>query len=258
MSDSNAYGEAFYSDRHALTRSSAQIVVQAVSELIQPKSVVDLGCGVGTWLSVFKAQGSQEVLGLDGPYVKPELLEIPRECFLPFDLSTPVRLEREFDLAMSVEVAEHLQAQHAPQFVASLTRLAPVVLFSAAIPFQGGIQHVNEQWPDYWDALFEREGFVCIDALRSALWNRAEVFYWYRQNALLFVRRSHLEQHPVLQRMHALHGGVPRALVHPESYLLKCAPASVRAAAASVAQAVGRAVRTKFPARAIAKGDIGR
>ena len=113
-------------------------MVPLVLQLLPVRSVVDVGCGDGSWLVVFRKLGVKEILGIDGEYVDPGLLQIPQDCFQAFDLAKPFSLGRVFDLAVSLEVAEHLPAECAPGFVECLTRLAPSVLFSAAIPFQGG------------------------------------------------------------------------------------------------------------------------
>ena len=129
------------------SRNSADVVVPLVTRLVQPTSVIDVGCGTGQWLAAFKRHGVSDVLGVDGPYVERKQLEIGQQEFLPHDLEQPLWIDREFDLALSLEVAEHLSDSIAEQFVETLSRLAPVVLFSAAVPGQGGEKHVNEQWP---------------------------------------------------------------------------------------------------------------
>lgn len=139
------YDERFFEELREGARSSARAVVPLVMRMLAPASVVDVGCGLGTWLAVFAENGISDFLGIDGSYVDPLRLEIPRGRFLPHDLSTPLRLDRRFDLAVSLEVAEHLPGSAAETCVGSLAELAPLVLFSAAIPFQGGTNHVNEQ-----------------------------------------------------------------------------------------------------------------
>jgi hypothetical protein len=91
-----------------------------------------------------------------------------------------------FDLAISVEVAEHLPPSHSGRFVKELVALAPVVLFSAAIPLQGGVDHQNERWQSYWQGLFEREGYRALDVIRPRVWDDPEVTPFYAQNALLY------------------------------------------------------------------------
>jgi len=129
---------------------SAEAIVPHVIRLTQPGSVVDVGCGTGTWLSVFKRHGIEEICGIDGDYVERTNLEIPSKCFIAADLKQSVSMSQKFDLVVSIEVAEHIPPQNANVYIESLVGLGPVILFSAAIPFQGGIEHVNEQWPDYW------------------------------------------------------------------------------------------------------------
>lgn len=213
------YDERFFEELREGTRSSARAVVPLVMRMLAPASVVDVGCGLGTWLAVFAENGISDFLGIDGSYVDPIRLEIPRERFLPHDLSTPLRLDRRFDLAVSLEVAEHLPVSAAETCVGSLAELAPFVLFSAAIPFQGGTNHVNEQWPEYWADLFEKRGFAPVDCVRGEIWSDRRVEWWYAQNTLLFVSRDRLgkiaatgfelERTPVSRL----------ALVHPRQYL---------------------------------------
>jgi SAM-dependent methyltransferase len=188
-------------------------------EFVQPRSVIDIGCGIGTWLRAFMEAGVDEVVGVDGDYVNRAQLMIPHSSFYAHDLEQPLRLERKFDLALSLEVGEHLASQFAPVLVGSLTRLAPVILFSAAIPGQGGTNHVNEQWPEYWEYLFDTEGFVQTDPLRPQLWYDNRVDPWYRQNLYVFIERKLLEANG---RLSALpRGGRDDDLTLVSKYILK-------------------------------------
>lgn len=92
-----------------------------------------------------------------------EALAIPRECFAAVDLNKAFEADRRFDLAISMEVAEHLAPEISANFVRSLTRLSDIVLFSAAVPGRGGTNHINEQWPSYWSNLFRNENFEVVD-----------------------------------------------------------------------------------------------
>lgn len=213
------YTDAYYESLRAGARRSAQVVVPLVLRLVRPWHVVDVGCGQGTWLAVFREHGIEDVWGIDGAYVDRGHLEIPRERFLPWDLTHPLRLDRSFDLAVSLEVAEHLPASSARVFVESLAALAPVVLFSAAAPYQGGQSHVNEQWPAYWAELFAARDYVPVDCLRRRLWDDDRVEWWYAQNLLLFADLRHLELLPLLRQEHERAGGTAPALVHPKRYL---------------------------------------
>jgi SAM-dependent methyltransferase len=213
------YTEQFYQHQKEGSKRSAREIVPLVLRLIQPRHVIDVGCGIGTWLSVFRELGCEDILGVDGEYVDKRLLQIPAEKFLTYDLTKPLRLNRQFDLVVSLEVAEHLPAACAETFVDSLTRLGPVLLFSAAIPFQGGTHHINEQWPDYWVRYFQARDFVVLDPIRKQVWDNQHVEYFYAQNILMFVRRDVLESHPILQKAAETTALAQLSMVHPQRYL---------------------------------------
>lgn len=216
------YNADFFKELRDGAHQSAEVIVPLILSWVKPSSVVDVGCGDGTWLSVFQSSGVKDILGLDGSYVLSDMLQISEEYFLPKDLSQPVSIERTFDLAMSLEVAEHLPAESAPVFVDSLTRLSEVVLFSAAIPHQGGTNHINEQWPSYWAALFATRGYVAIDILRGEIWNNPAVQPWYAQNSFLFVKSDRLSNYPVLEAAASQTSFLGQSVVHPTIYLQHC------------------------------------
>lgn len=188
---SATYDEDFYRGQREGSGASAAAVLPIVFGLLgAPSSILDVGCGVGTWIAAAAELGVSDAVGVDGDYVDQSKLLISAERFRARDLVEPLRLERKFDLVMSMEVAEHLEPQHADGFIDSLTRHGDTVLFSAAVPGQGGAHHVNEQWPSYWLPKFAERGFVCFDVLRPAIWDDARIESWYRQNLLIFARET--------------------------------------------------------------------
>ncbi|HEV3136481.1 MAG TPA: methyltransferase domain-containing protein, partial [Pirellulales bacterium] len=214
------YTDQFFEYHRDGSLKSAREVIPVVWQFVQPKSVVDVGCGIGTWLSEFKNAGVADCLGVDGDYVDRGKLLIESERFQARDLEKPLDIGRRFDLAVSLEVAEHLPAAVADTFVESLTRLSSVILFSAAIPHQGGDHHVNEQWPEYWQARFARHGYVVVDCLRRLLWRNGNVKEWYRQNLLFYVDRGRLGDYPQLADAFERAGENPLlSIVHPEYFL---------------------------------------
>jgi SAM-dependent methyltransferase len=217
--DATPYTPHYYDLYRQGSRHSAEVVLGLVFELVRPLSVIDFGCGIGAWLAIAQEQGAEEICGLDGPWAAAAELEIPIESFVSCDLTQPVDLRRRFELALCVEVAEHLPEESAATLVRSLTLASPVVLFSAAIPGQGGVDHLNEQWPSYWATLFRIFDFVSIDCLRSALWLDERVEASYRQNLMLYVERALLPRF----RDQAGSGPVsddPMPLVHPRVFEL--------------------------------------
>jgi hypothetical protein len=169
---------------------SAHVVVPIVLEFIQPASVVDFGCKHGEWLSVFRQHGSSRLLGFDQPKRVRHGLLIDETEFRVADLRERVTLDERFDLAICVEVAEHLPAAAAAPLIDALTSAAPVVLFSAAMPEQGGLGHFNEQPRRYWLDLFARHGFAAVDCLRPRIWQDRRIAWWYRQNLFFFYDAS--------------------------------------------------------------------
>lgn len=215
------YTEDFYNFIDDSALRSAKEIVPLVMKLIQPKRVVDVGCGLGTWLSVFQEYGVEDILGIDGDYVDERMLKIPQQCFLPYNLVKPLKIEQDFDLTISLEVAEHLPKENAEQFVDTLVSLGPAILFSAAVPYQPGKCHFNGQWPDYWISHFHQRGYTVFDCLRMKLWQNENVEWWYSQNMFFFVKESCLDKYPLLKQEIDNSDMTPPSLVHPNLYLLQ-------------------------------------
>jgi len=215
----SAYGRERFAARAPATRSSAEAIVPFIIETVQPRSVVDVGCGTGSWLAVVTENGVPRIVGIDGDWIDRDQLEFPAEYFVARDLvHDRIALDERFDLAVSLEVAEHLPAEMAASYVRELVGLAPVVLFSAAVPFQGGTGHRNEQWPTYWERLFRAHDYIGVDCVRPLFWNDERVRYFYAQNAVLYVERTKL---PDLRDFRGVSemGSPVRSLVHPHLYL---------------------------------------
>jgi SAM-dependent methyltransferase len=191
---SSLYDEQFFNSIEAGSLEAARVIVPILLGFMRPTSVVDFGCGRATWLKAFQENGVAEVLGLDGPYVDSNKLLINSRDFISVDLVKPVRLGHRFDLAVCLEVAEHLPAKGARNLVGSLAAAAPVVMFSAAIPGQAGTNHVNEQWPKYWEDMFSKLDYRRLDAIRPLIWFDTRIAWWYRQNIYLFATESSLSE----------------------------------------------------------------
>jgi len=198
-----------YNNDHNTT-SAREIVPFIIEQLsFKPKSVIDFGCGLGQWLKVFKDFGTETVLGIDGEHVPNERKMIHDITeFKTFDLNniTNLKLSTKFDLAISFEVAEHLNETRAFEFIYALTQSSDIVIFSAAIPGQTGENHFNEQSLNYWVKIFSDLNFICYDIFRIKFWNNEKVNWWYRQNMLLFASRSlKLDKLPVFNGNEYIH-----------------------------------------------------
>lgn len=235
------YDESFYEDQRTRSAGSARIVIPIVQEIVHPQSVLDVGCGVGTWVGAWLDAGLSDVRGVDGEYVQRSMLVCPDSNFYSHDLNSELNFQRKFDLVTCLEVAEHLNSASASVLINSLTRHSDVVMFSAAIPRQGGTHHVNEQWPSYWVKIFEASGYQPFDIIRSQIWDNSDVEWWYRQNILLFAsaeaaRRYNL--HPNSGPIDIVHPALFESFSTPKVQLLA---QRVKSIAARMGLGTGRA-----------------
>lgn len=137
---------------------SAELVASAIYRVFGPKSLADLGCGCGVYGSLFGAKGVK-VLSLDGVLPPPAssfpVEMIKRDLTLPFE-NTWGR----FDLALCLEVAEHIPEEFTDIFLKNITAFAGRLVMSAAPPGQGGHHHVNERPRRYWAEKLAGLGFA--------------------------------------------------------------------------------------------------
>lgn len=192
----------------------AELIVPLLMKLFQPGSVADIGCAFGTFLKVFQDAGVNDILGVEGPWLDQSKLLVDKDRIIITDIEQKIDLGRRFDLALCLEVAEHINEKNAVSLVESLTACSDVIIFSAAVPYQGGQNHVNEQWVGYWRDLFEQNGFRMYDIMRPLIWEMKDIFWWYRQNMVVCINTSvsHRFEHlPVYN------------YIHPELYISKVA-----------------------------------
>lgn len=185
------FTEEFFRKNYAVSSKGAKAVVPILmKELVGdpylrwrvPNNVLDVGCGAGAWSDAFEAYGA-EVVRIDGEWAQPKpdyVCDLSSEK--PFDFA------REFDLALCIEVAEHLNEEAGLNLVKTIAVHAKSVLWSAAVPHQGGTGHVNEQWPEYWAAVWAKYGFGAADVIRPKIYGRPEVPWYFQQNMILYTR----------------------------------------------------------------------
>jgi SAM-dependent methyltransferase len=216
------YDATWHDDYGAQTLYSAEKILPYIFQLRPVNSILEIGCGHGHWLRAALDLGVHDVIGIDGDWTDRSKLLFPTERFHAFDLSEKVNLNRKFDLVTCLEVGEHLSDHSSGQLVDNIVRHSDLVLFGAAIPYQGGYKHINERWPSYWFEKFHSRGYVGFDIVRPEFWTDRSIHYYYRQNTLVYVNVSakrivdaseQLRDRMARQRM-------PLDLVHPEKYEL--------------------------------------
>lgn len=181
------YSEKLFNNR------SAQIVLEHCFSLFgAPGSFLDIGCGIGNWTHVAKELGVKEVLGIDNATIVGNTLQIDEKEYKSVNLNEPFELNRQYDMAISLEVGEHIKEDASEAFVSSICHHTDLVIFSAALPGQTGYRHINEQWPQFWVELFKENGFSCIDILRDYFWDDPRIHPWYRQNIFIYTKREEL------------------------------------------------------------------
>lgn len=210
------YGKSFYSSRDELTSYSANKILSIIAEHIAVTSVIDFGCGVGTWLKQAEVMGATNVVGVEGPWLQDNMFVSEGRLFKR-NFDNPIDFNEIFDLAISLEVAEHVKEANADIFLDSICRCSDHVLFGAAIKGQGGNGHINEQSQSYWINKFESRGYKVCDCIRPKIWDNAKIPFWYKQNIFFFQKDNSIKNCVVM----------PADLVHPELFKIYSDPGVV-------------------------------
>jgi SAM-dependent methyltransferase len=219
----NFYDDNFYDEMTKMSIQSAEIYANYLSEFVQPSSVIDLGCGRGAWLKAFKDCGSSKLKGIDGDWIDREDLMDEAIIFEPLDLNKLDLPKEKYDLAMSLEVAEHLEVDAGENFVKFLTNSSDLILFGSAYKNQGGTNHINEQKHSYWANKFVSNGFLPFDFFREEFWNNDHVGFWYRQNIFLYIKKESTAFNEFVEKgFSPLTNLYFMDCVHPDLYDSKC------------------------------------
>jgi hypothetical protein len=204
----SGYSVNFYSELEKSSSTSAKVLVPILVEKFHPASVIDFGCGGGSFVRQFLLNGIQDATGVEGEWIL-DVEHLASESWLQVrDLKKPIRFERKFDLAVCLEVAEHLPAEFSRILVETLVSASDRIVFSAAIPGQSGTDHINLQFPEYWAHLFKEYGYFLEWDPRPSIWNTRGVAPWYQQNLLIYRRFTDQGKEIIL----------PPQMFHPEIF----------------------------------------
>ena len=225
------YDSAFFDFVDASSGRSASLFLEQVMASVlgagTAGSVLDVGCGRGAWLAVWKRLGARRVQGVDGEYVSREALLVSPGEFCAKDISGHFDLGEKFDLVQCLEIAEHLPEIHAETLVDNIARHGDLILFSAAIPGQGGEFHVNERPYSYWRAKFAARGYAVYDAIRPCVAGRNDIEPWYRYNTFVYANDRGATRLTSRASERLVPPGRPLQDISPMSWRLRCAALSV-------------------------------
>jgi hypothetical protein len=178
-----------YKQSHATRMESSVCLVEAFRILGLPRTMADIGCGAGHLVAMAQGMGVRSY-GVDMFYP-----EQPFEGFIHADLAQPMSWRPPFhaDLTLCLEVAEHLPQSAAETLCDTLRSVTgSSLLFSAAVPGQGGSGHLNEQPHSYWTEKLEQRGFVqeraATQELRRCWLRSAPSAWWYGRNVIALRR----------------------------------------------------------------------
>ncbi|CAM8619743.1 AdoMet_MTases domain containing protein [Candidatus Planktophila versatilis] len=214
----NRYTKNFYDSVSHRAIIPAQISSLVIAGSIEPNSVIDIGSGQGVWLrtisDVFPTVTRAVAIDIQ-PHQSPFFEELQSTSinfqFVESDFENFSRLPKEnFDIAICLEVLEHLTPQTAVEVAEDIGRKCSFVIFSAAILGQGGTGHINERKFEYWMDLMREQGFVALDVFRPILSVSEDVPSYYKQNMMLFWHPDNASRDgvkfnlEVLLKMHSL------------------------------------------------------
>lgn len=206
-----------YFDKHKMAaRKSARHVVPFVMSVIRPISIADIGCGSGQWTKEFISNGVKRAYAFDA-FASPCWGVADNSVdFQKIDLEDCVADFPDVELVCWLEVAEHLSKSSCNRILSYIVERTDAILFSCAVPGQGGTGHISERRLSDWVSDFKEFGFCCQDILRPRFWNDENISWWYRQNAVIFAKENSVASNAIRSfRLPTFRG---MDLIHPDLF----------------------------------------
>lgn len=194
----DVYTNKFFYNNCLATASMALYMTPYLIKLFDVNRVLDIGCATGLWLKAFRMCGV-EGIGIEGSTIPDRLKMVPANYIVQKDLRLDIDTYKGYDFVMSVEVAEHIEAEYADIYVNNLTKHeANTIFFTGAPPGQGGDAHVNCQPKSYWVEKMAKNGYTNTleydaaihEAAAGASEEGAFIHHWFLPNFMVFKKEN--------------------------------------------------------------------
>jgi SAM-dependent methyltransferase len=166
-------------------RQPAERIAKWISSALPPGTVLDIGCGPGTYVTALRSFGiSARGIDVDDRVKGKEHLKYQSL----FELSNEDRA----DIVLCLEVAEHIEENLADVVAHQVAgTVKKTLIWTAAQPGQGGIGHINCQPREYWEKKLTEQGLVRNRELETRMLEfivQGPHMIWFRNNVMVFER----------------------------------------------------------------------
>jgi SAM-dependent methyltransferase len=187
------YSETYYNGIESANSHVYQLLAETLTEVFKPTSVADVGCGSGGISAALRHSGVEQVYPFDFSQASVDMTI--RRGFANarrLDLTQAQDIPATADLCLCLEVAEHIPRKFERHLVSLLSQVAPVLIFTAAPPGQGGHLHVNLRSQDHWKQLFREQGMEHDNSSQQRMFRifGGRMIRDYSTNLLVFRRRN--------------------------------------------------------------------
>jgi len=186
------YDNKYYKKKYIKYRSWEKDIGRNIVSMFQPKSILDLGCGIGSYLEGALEGGCKDLYGIELNYDKAKKYITKNISFYikSGDITKELNLKKKFDCVLSIEVAEHVEMSQVSFFINNIIRYAEkYILFTAAPPGQPGRGHINLKKKNFWIKYIEDKGVTYKDEIVQQCvkaWSDFNTPLYILQNLMVF------------------------------------------------------------------------
>jgi len=162
------------------------LLAARIGMLYHPEKAADLGCGNGRYCTIFKSYGWPIVHGYEGT---PDINSLGiYDDIMHLDLTKRRWVDIKYSFVLCLEVGEHIPAKHQEVFLDNVAEFTSKdLIFSWAVPGQGGKGHFNEQPNDVIiSELLSRD--LIYDESASMKMRKFTSLKWLKNTLMIFKR----------------------------------------------------------------------